>query len=164
MKCPSCGRETQYNTGLCEWCGADLFPQHQRPAPAHLPDAPPTTLCQLRQANVREYWIGGALSGLGTVMFIGGMFASPGRYGRPALVPAPPEAFITMWVVGLIAMFIGSYFLRLSRKTRICSRCGGIMMLEDTSLMWGTMFFSRHVWRRYTYFCTACHDVASIMR
>jgi ribosomal protein L37E len=174
MKCPRCGRETQYRTGLCEWCGADLFPQHAKPVG---PAAPPTPLYQLHQSCVRSgriafaLWAGAALLLLvivGTVK-LGNPPPWIGADGQEHSYRFALRSIRVYWQgnepllapVALVILGVAAVFNLRSRKTRVCKMCGGIMVLRDVEqvIVPGSNRHGPNIRGRYSYECTACHDV-----
>jgi hypothetical protein len=63
IKCPSCARQTQLATGLCEWCGAALHPQQPpQQLVAQQPVTATDSLQQLRQLHARDHRLGAILN------------------------------------------------------------------------------------------------------
>jgi hypothetical protein len=161
IKCPKCQRETQYRTGLCEWCGAELFPHHEQVV-THLPDAGTKPLSEIRRLNMRDASIARGLHGVGACILL--FIALSTRRRMYRLIPIPCEAWIALLVAGLACLGAGAVLMRRARQTCNCPRCGGIMVVKEAETLWDSIFMSNHLAHRYTYQCSVCGNITSMVR
>jgi hypothetical protein len=161
IKCPQCGRDTQYGTGNCEWCGAALFQQRQdvhQAAQAVMPAAPDRRLLYDAVHDRQISWI---LHGVAIVCWVGLVF---GLRGFARSISNPTPLLIAVVIIALGLSIAGNVYYVRSRRYCPCPKCGGVMMLGDKMAIrpWYLCGRYQSPIYNYLYLCPSCGNSLGI--
>jgi predicted RNA-binding Zn-ribbon protein involved in translation (DUF1610 family) len=161
IKCPQCGRETQYATGNCEWCGAPVFQQRQavhQAAKALMPEVPDRRLLFGAFVDRIISWI----FGLGTIAcFLALAYGMGGRHSPPKW---GPWILIALACGGVALFAIGGFFYGRFRRYCPCPVCGGVMLMQRAIpiVPWYAVTKYRNMLYNYIYRCPNCGHTLGI--